>query len=81
MPTLVRLAFSHILWFFGMTTWGVESIPFNMQAKFNHNEDLVVVIRTTQTTYAKALKGAWMECDWKFASNKMMRCKEIDFFT
>ncbi len=42
-PTLVRLAFSYILWFLGMITWGVGSIPLNVQAKLEHNENLVVV--------------------------------------
>jgi hypothetical protein len=78
-PTLVRLTFNHIFQLLGMTTWGVGSILLNVHAKFKHNEDLVVVIRTTQTTYAKALKGVWMECDWKFASNKTMQLKEIGF--
>jgi hypothetical protein len=50
-----------------------------MQANFKCNEDLVVVIRTIQATYAKAFKGAWMKCDWKFASNKAMWVKEIGF--
>jgi hypothetical protein len=40
---LVRLASNHILQLFGMTTWGVGSIPFNVQAKLEHNENLVVV--------------------------------------
>jgi len=63
MSTFMRLTFSHIFQLFGMITWGVGSILFNMQAKFKCNEDLVVVIQTIQATYAKALKGAWMECD------------------
>jgi hypothetical protein len=63
MSTLVKLTFSHIFQLFGMITWGVGSILLNMQAKFKRNENLVVVIQTTQATYAKALKGAWMECD------------------
>jgi hypothetical protein len=44
-----------------MTTWGVGSIPFNMQAKEECNEDLAIVIQATWAKYAKALKGAWME--------------------
>jgi hypothetical protein len=46
-----------------MTTWGVKAIPLNVQAKLKCNEDLTLVIRTTQAKYAKALKGAWMERD------------------
>jgi hypothetical protein len=43
-PTLVKLAFSHILQLLGMTTWGVGSIPFNVQAKVECNEDLAIMI-------------------------------------
>ncbi len=42
------------------------------------NEDLAVVIRTIQVGYAKVLKSAWMEHDWKFEYNKMMWCKKIN---
>jgi hypothetical protein len=44
-----------------MTTWGVGSIPFNVQAKVERDEDFAIVIRTTQAKYAKVFKGAWME--------------------
>jgi hypothetical protein len=36
-------------------------MPFNVQAKLEHNEDLALVIQVIWTRYAKALKGAWME--------------------
>ncbi len=29
-PTLVRLAFSYVLWFLGMTSWDVGAIPLNV---------------------------------------------------
>jgi hypothetical protein len=41
-----------------MTTWGVGSIPFNVQAKLERYEDLAIVIQATQAKYAKAFKGA-----------------------
>jgi hypothetical protein len=44
-----------------MIAWGVGSIPLNMQAKEERNEDFPIVIQVTWTRYAKALKGAWME--------------------
>jgi hypothetical protein len=34
----------------------------------------------TQIGYAKALKGPWMEQDWKFASNKTMQHRKIGLF-
>ncbi len=37
-PTLTKLVFSHILQLFGMITWGVGSISFNVQAKLKHDE-------------------------------------------
>jgi hypothetical protein len=40
--TLVKLASSHILQLLGMTTLGVGSIPLNVQAKVEHDEDLKV---------------------------------------
>jgi hypothetical protein len=43
-PTLIKLAFNHIFQFFGMTTWGVGSISFNMQTKVECNKDFIVVI-------------------------------------
>jgi hypothetical protein len=46
-----------------MTTWGVGAMPLNMQAKLKHDEDLALVIQVTQSKYAKAFKGTWMECD------------------
>jgi hypothetical protein len=36
-------------------------MPFNVQAKLGHNEDLALVIQSIRTEYAKALKGIWME--------------------
>jgi hypothetical protein len=63
-----------------MTTGGVGAIPLNVQAKLKCDEDLILVTRTTQTEYTKALKGIWMECDWKSASNKLVRCKKISLF-
>jgi hypothetical protein len=29
-PTLVRLTSNHILWFLGMTAWGVGAMPLNV---------------------------------------------------
>jgi hypothetical protein len=69
---LVKLTFNHILQILGMTTWGVGAIFLNVQAKLESNEDLTLVIRMTQAKYAKELKGAWMEHEWKFASNKIV---------
>jgi hypothetical protein len=43
-PTFVKLASIHILQLFGMIACGVGFILFNMQAKVECNEDLVVVI-------------------------------------
>jgi hypothetical protein len=60
-----------------MTTWGAGAIPLNMQAKLERDEDLTFVIWMTQIGYAKALKGAWINHDWKFTSNKMIQRKEI----
>ncbi len=56
----VKLASNHII---GMTTWGVGAILLNVEAKPKCDEDLAFVIRTIQVGYAKAFKGAWMECD------------------
>jgi hypothetical protein len=64
-----------------MTAWGVGAIPFNVQAKLECNEDFALMIQVTQVRYAKAFRGVWMECDWKFASNKTIRHKEISLFT
>jgi hypothetical protein len=50
-----------------------------VQAKLENNEDLALVIQVTQTKYAKELKGAWMERDWKFTSNKTMCIKRLSF--
>jgi hypothetical protein len=44
-----------------MIAWGVGAIPFNMQAKLKHNENLALVIQTIQAEYAKALRSVWME--------------------
>jgi hypothetical protein len=44
-----------------MTTRGVGSIPFNVSAKVEHDEDLTIVIRMTQARYAKAFKNIWMQ--------------------
>jgi hypothetical protein len=53
----MKLASSHILQLIGMTTWGVGALPFNMQAKLEHDENLALVIQATQAKYAKALKS------------------------
>jgi hypothetical protein len=37
-PALVKLTFSHILQLLGMIAWGVGVIPFNVQAKLEHDE-------------------------------------------
>jgi hypothetical protein len=58
----------------------VGSIPLNVQAKLERNEDLGVIIRATWARYAKVLKGVWMERDWNFPSTKTMRHKEISLF-
>jgi hypothetical protein len=42
-PALVRLASSHILRLLGMITWGVGSIPLNVKAKLEHDENLAIV--------------------------------------
>jgi len=42
--TFVKLTSSHILQLFGMTTWGVGAMPFNIHAKLEHDEDLALVI-------------------------------------
>jgi hypothetical protein len=42
--TLVKLASSHIFRLLGMIAYGVVSIFFNVQAKVECDEDLVVVI-------------------------------------
>jgi hypothetical protein len=39
-----------------MTSWCVGFIHFNVQAKVEHDENLAIMIRTTQTKYAKAFK-------------------------
>ncbi len=62
-PTLIKLAFNHIFQFFGMTTWGVGSISFNMQTKVECNKDFIVVIWMIWAGYAKVFKGTWMEQD------------------
>jgi hypothetical protein len=64
-----------------MTTRGVGSIPLNMHVKAEGDEDLVIVIWTTQVEYAKVSKSAWMEQDWKPTSNKTIQHKEINFLT
>jgi uncharacterized membrane protein YuzA (DUF378 family) len=55
-PIFVKLVLSHILQLLGMISWGVGFIHFNVQAKVEHDEDLAVMIRITQTKYAKAFK-------------------------
>jgi hypothetical protein len=80
-PTFMRLTFNLILWLLSMITWGAGAILLNMQTKLECNEDLAIVIRVTQTRYAKAFKGGWMEPKWKFASNKIVQQKEIGFLT
>jgi hypothetical protein len=62
-----------------MISFGVGSIFLNMHAKVKHNEKLALVIRATQTGYAKAFKGTWIEHDWKSASHKMVQHKNIGF--
>jgi hypothetical protein len=62
-PALVKLAFSAILDLLGMITWGVGSIPFNVQAKVECYENLAIVIQVIQARCAKAFKGAWNERD------------------
>ncbi len=48
-----------------MTTWGVGAMPFNMQAKMEHDEDLALVIQANQAKYAKGtqrrLNGTQLE--------------------
>jgi hypothetical protein len=56
-PTLVKLASSHIPQFLSMITLGVGAMPLMCRPKLKHNEDLALVIKTTQIEYAKALKG------------------------
>jgi hypothetical protein len=63
-----------------MITWGVGSIPLNVQAKVERDEDLAVVIQMTWTKYVKGFKGVWMECNYKFAFNKMVWREKIDLF-
>ncbi len=46
-PTLVKVAFNAIFDILGMITWSVGSIPFNVQAKVEHYEDLTIVIQAT----------------------------------
>jgi hypothetical protein len=62
-PILMMLVSSHILWFFGMTAWGVGSIPFNVQAKLKRDENLRSLICVIQANYVKTFKGFWMEHD------------------
>jgi hypothetical protein len=50
-PTLVKLASSHILRLFGMTTWGVGAILLNMQAKLERDENLALIIRAIRNGY------------------------------
>ncbi len=68
----MKLAFTHILHLIGMTTWGVGAIPLNMQAKLECDEDLALVIQTTQVGYAKTFKGAWMKRNCESTSNKIV---------
>jgi hypothetical protein len=42
---LVKLAPNTIFELLGMTTWGVGSIPFKVQAKVKCDKDLAIVIR------------------------------------
>jgi hypothetical protein len=70
--TFVKVAFGHIHQLFGIIAWGVGSISVNMHAKLRCDEELAFVIQMTQTRYAKAFKGIWMEYDWKFALNNMI---------
>jgi len=59
----------------------VGSIPLNLQAKLERDEDLGIVIHMIRTRYAKAFNCVWMERDWKSASNKTMWHKVNGFFT
>jgi hypothetical protein len=58
-----------------MITWGVGAILLNMQAKLECDEYLALVIQAIRVGYAKTFKGAWMKCNYEFASNKTMRHK------
>ncbi len=60
---LVMPTSSHILWLFGMTTWGVGGIHLNVQTKLEHDDDLALVVQMIRSKYAKALRSTWMECD------------------
>jgi hypothetical protein len=40
-----------------MTTWGVGSIPLNVQTKVKCDKDLAIVIWRIPIKYVKALKG------------------------
>jgi hypothetical protein len=45
-------------------------MPLNVQIKLECDENLALLIQASRAKYAKAFKGAWMEHDQKFASNK-----------
>jgi hypothetical protein len=61
----MKLVSSHIFRLINMTTWGVGAMPFNMQAKMEHDEDLALVIQANQAKYAKGtqrrLNGTQLE--------------------
>ncbi len=66
-PTLVKLAFNAKLDILGMITWSVGSIPFNVQAKVDHYEDLAIVIQAHSNWVCqgtqRCLEWAWLkEC-------------------
>jgi hypothetical protein len=62
-----------------MITWGVGSIPFNVQAKVECNENLAIIIQAIRAKYAKVFKGAWMEHDWISASIRQCGIKRLTF--
>jgi hypothetical protein len=68
----MKLASSHIFCLLYTIAWGVGAIPLNVQAKLECNEDLALMIQAIQAKYANALRGAWMERNWKSASNKIV---------
>jgi hypothetical protein len=76
-PTLVKLASGHILWLLSVTARGVGAIPFNLQPKLEHDEDLALVIQITQTGYEEVFKSTWMERDWKMHQIKRFNIRRF----
>jgi hypothetical protein len=74
------LASSHIFQLLNMTTWCVGAMPLNVQPKLKRNDYLALVIWTSQAEYAKAFKGACIDYNWKYASNKIVQHKKIGLF-